>query len=70
MVMSGTMSLGMLVAFLAYRDQFATRVKNLISTGFQLQMLSLQLTRLADIVLAEPEQEVGGAANISATIVD
>ena len=67
MVMSGTMSLGMLVAFLAYRDQFATRVRNLISTGFQLQMLGLQLTRLADIVLAEPEQEVGRAANISAT---
>ena len=41
MVMSGTMSLGMLVAFLAYRDQFATRVLNLIGTGFQLQMLSL-----------------------------
>ena len=67
MVMSGTMSLGMLVAFLAYRDQFATRVRNLIGTGFQLQMLSLQLTRLADIVLAEPEQGVGGVSNISPT---
>src|SRR4029077_20808828 len=29
MVMAGTMSLGMLVAFLAYRDQFASRVKDL-----------------------------------------
>ena len=67
MVMSGTMSLGMLVAFLAYRDQFATRVINLIGTGFQLQMLSLQLTRLADIVLAEPEQEAGRAAEMSPT---
>jgi ATP-binding cassette, subfamily B, bacterial CvaB/MchF/RaxB len=66
MVMSGTMSLGMLVAFLAYRDQFATRVLNLIGTGFQLQMLSLQLTRLADIVMAEPEQEVGRSAKASA----
>jgi ATP-binding cassette, subfamily B, bacterial CvaB/MchF/RaxB len=66
MVMSGTMSLGMLIAFLAYRDQFASRVKNLIGTGFQLQMLSLQLTRLADIVMAEPEQEVGRAANVPA----
>jgi ATP-binding cassette subfamily B protein RaxB len=68
MVMSGTMSLGMLVAFLAYRDQFATRIKSLIGTGFQLQMLSLQLTRLADIVLAEPEQGVSGVANISPTM--
>src|SRR5262249_46245206 len=56
MVLSGTMSLGMLVAFLAYRDQFAFRVGNLIGTGFQLRMLSLQLTRLADIVMAEPER--------------
>jgi ATP-binding cassette subfamily B protein RaxB len=67
MVMSGTMSLGMLVAFLAYRDQFAARVISLIGTGFQLQMLGLQLTRLADIVLAEPEQEVGRATEMSAT---
>jgi ATP-binding cassette subfamily B protein RaxB len=67
MVMSGAMSLGMLVAFLAYRDHFATRVQNLIGTGFQLQMLSLQLSRLADIVLAEPEQEVGRAPNLTAT---
>jgi ABC-type multidrug transport system fused ATPase/permease subunit len=66
MVMAGTMSLGMLVAFLAYRDQFASRVQNLISTGFQLKMLGLQLTRLADIVMAEPEHEVGCAANVSA----
>jgi ATP-binding cassette subfamily B protein RaxB len=66
MVMSGTMSLGMLVAFLAYRDQFATRVQNLIGTGFQLKMLSLQLTRLADIVMAEPEREIGRATDVSA----
>ena len=68
MVLSGTMSLGMLVAFLAYRDQFATRVISLIGTGFQLQMLSLQLTRLADIVLAEPEQDVSRAAEAPATL--
>jgi ATP-binding cassette subfamily B protein RaxB len=66
MVIAGTMSLGMLVAFLAYRDQFATRVQNLIGTGFQLKMLSLQLTRLADIVRAEPEHEAGRALNVSA----
>ena len=66
MVMSAKMSLGMLVAFLAYRDQFAMRVKNLIDTGFQLQMLGLQLTRLADVVMAEPEQELGRAAKAPA----
>ena len=66
MVMSGKMSLGMLVAFLAYRDQFPMRVRNLIDTGFQLQMLGLQLTRLADVVMAEPEQELGRAAKAPA----
>lgn len=66
MVIAGTMSLGMLVAFLAYRDQFAARVKSLIATGFQLQMLNVQLTRLADIVMAEPEEELGSAGNVPA----
>jgi ATP-binding cassette, subfamily B, bacterial CvaB/MchF/RaxB len=66
MVMAGTMSLGMLVAFLAYRDQFASRVKNLIATGFQLRMLNVQIDRLADIVMAEPEQGLVPAAKIPA----
>ena len=61
MVIKGAMTLGMLVAFLAYRDQFALRIGNLITTGFQLRMLNVQLTRLADIVRAEPEQEYGFA---------
>ncbi|MDQ6703614.1 MAG: peptidase domain-containing ABC transporter, partial [Pseudomonadota bacterium] len=66
MVMAGTMSLGMLVAFLAYRDQFAARVKNLITSGFQLRMLNVQIDRLADIVMAEPEQGLVPAANVPA----
>ena len=66
MVMAGTMSLGMLVAFLAYRDQFARRVNNLIASGFQLRMLNVQIGRLADIVMAEPEQGLVPAANVPA----
>lgn len=66
MVMAGTMSLGMLVAFLAYRDQFARRVNNLIASGFQLRMLNVQISRLADIVMAEPEQELVPAAKAPA----
>ena len=66
MVIAGTMSLGMLVAFLAYRDQFAARVKSLITSAFQLWMLNVQMGRLADIVTAEPEQELGPAANVPA----
>ncbi|NHN84960.1 ATP-binding cassette domain-containing protein [Acetobacter musti] len=54
-VMDGSMSVGMLVAFLSYKDQFAGRVGSLVSTGFKLRMLNIQSDRLADIVMTEPE---------------
>ncbi|GBR01833.1 peptidase domain-containing ABC transporter [Acetobacter oeni] len=54
-VMDGSMSVGMLVAFLSYKDQFASRVGSLVSTGFKLRMLNIQSDRLADIVMTEPE---------------
>src|SRR5690606_18077171 len=56
-VIDQNMSLGMLVAFLAYRDQFATRVGNLINTAFQLRMLNVQTERLGDSVMSEPEEQ-------------
>jgi ATP-binding cassette subfamily B protein RaxB len=59
MVMGNSMSLGMLVAFLSYRDQFSSRIGNLIASAFQLQMLNVQTDRLADIVRTEPENEGG-----------
>lgn len=55
MVISGHMSVGMLVAFLSYKDQFAGRLNSLISTGFKLRMLNIQTERLSDIVMSEPE---------------
>ncbi|WP_232630158.1 peptidase domain-containing ABC transporter [Methylobacterium sp. Leaf118] len=55
-VIDQSMSLGMLVAFLAYRDQFSARIGNLMQAGFQLRMLNVQTDRLADIVLTEPEE--------------
>lgn len=55
-VIHQSMSLGMLVAFLAYRDQFSQRVGSLIGSGFQLNMLNVQTDRLSDIVMTEPEQ--------------
>jgi ATP-binding cassette, subfamily B, bacterial CvaB/MchF/RaxB len=56
MVINGRMTLGMLVAFLAYKDQFASRIGNLITTTFQVRMLNVQTDRLADIVMAKPEE--------------
>jgi len=55
MVIEGSMTLGMLVAFLAYKDQFTTRVGGLIATAFQIRMLNVQAERLGDIVMATPE---------------
>ena len=46
----------MLFAFVAYKEQFAQRVSALIDKGVELKMLRLQGERLADIVLAAPEQ--------------
>jgi ATP-binding cassette subfamily B protein RaxB len=59
MVINGHMTLGMMVAFLAFKDQFAERVGSLITIAFQIRMLNVQSDRLADIVLAEPEAREG-----------
>lgn len=46
----------MLLAFIAYKTTFSGRVGSLINKFVELKMLRLQGERLADIVLAEPEQ--------------
>lgn len=55
LVLDGNFSVGVLLAFNAYKDQFNTRVSALIDKFFELKMLQLQGERLADIVLSEPE---------------
>lgn len=56
-ILGGDLSIGMLVAFLAYKDQFATRINGLVDTMLQFAMLSLHGERIADIALAEAEEE-------------
>ncbi|UMZ09502.1 peptidase domain-containing ABC transporter [Pseudomonas sp. MPFS] len=56
MVMNGQFSVGLLIAFIAYKTQFDARVGNLIDKFFELRMLQLQGERLADIVLHPPEE--------------
>jgi ATP-binding cassette, subfamily B, bacterial CvaB/MchF/RaxB len=55
-VMGGALSVGMLVAFLAYKDQFSARVGKLLDTLVRLGTLTVHGERIADIALAEPEQ--------------
>lgn len=55
-VLDGGLSLGMLLAFLAYRGQFDTRTTELIVKLIDLRLLRLDSERLADIVLTPTEQ--------------
>lgn len=56
MVIEQQMTLGMFVAFNAYRGQFSERFANLIALLLQLKILSLHNERLTDIALTVPEQ--------------
>lgn len=55
LVLDGNFSVGVLIAFTAYKGQFDTRVSGLIDKFFELKMLQLQGERLADIVLTAQE---------------
>ena len=57
LVMDHSFSIGMLFAFVAYKEQFARRISALIDKVVELKMLRLQGERLADIVLSEPEPQ-------------
>ncbi len=54
-VLDGAFSVGMLIAFIAYKDQFLKRVSELVNRLVDLRMLRLHAERLADIALTEPE---------------
>jgi ATP-binding cassette subfamily B protein RaxB len=54
-VMGGSLSVGMLFAFIAYKEQFNSRMSKLVDHFFELRMLRLQVERLADIVLQPVE---------------
>jgi ATP-binding cassette, subfamily B, bacterial CvaB/MchF/RaxB len=56
-VMGGVLSVGMLVAFLAYKDQFSQRIGKCLDTLVRLGTLTVHGERIADIALAETEQD-------------
>lgn len=55
LVLDVQLSVGMLLALLAYKGQLTARVAALIDKLLEIAMLRLQGERLADIVLTEPE---------------
>lgn len=55
LVLDNSFTVGMLVAYMAYKELFTQRVTVLIDRMMEFRMLRLHGERLADIVLAEPE---------------
>jgi ATP-binding cassette, subfamily B, bacterial CvaB/MchF/RaxB len=55
MVLDTSLTIGVLLAFIAYTNQFVARVSALINKLVDLQMLHLHADRLADIALFETE---------------
>ncbi|WGE47715.1 peptidase domain-containing ABC transporter [Actinobacillus equuli] len=57
LVIDNIMTLGMFIAFNAYRGSFSARIANLINVFFNLKILSLHRERVADIALSDIEEE-------------
>ncbi|PJF04218.1 peptidase domain-containing ABC transporter [Acinetobacter seifertii] len=56
LVIEGEFTVGILMAFIAYKNQFGGRVSSLIDKYVEVKMLSLHGERLADIVLTDQEK--------------
>ena len=55
-VLDNKFSVGMVFAFISYKDQFSQRMASLVDKLFELRMLRLHGDRVADIVMTEPEE--------------
>src|SRR5262249_51832995 len=55
LVLDGRFSVGMLFASVAYQEQFKPRITSRAARLYDFRMLSLQVHRLADVVLENPE---------------
>lgn len=64
LILGGEFSVGMLFAFMAYKQQFVSRATALIENGIALKMLGLHTERVADIALTEPEAETSDGVAI------
>ncbi|MGB0935884.1 MAG: peptidase domain-containing ABC transporter [Colwellia sp.] len=64
MVMANSLSVGMVLAFIAYKGQLTQRFGNLIEQIIQFKMMRLHLDRIADIALTEQELNREGEATL------
>ena len=59
LVLEGNFTVGVLMAFMAYKSQFDGRVAGLIDKFIEVKMLQIDVERLSDIVLTEQEKLYG-----------
>jgi ATP-binding cassette subfamily B protein RaxB len=70
-IIAGGFSIGLLIAFIAYKGLFLQRVSDLIDTAVELKMLGLHAERLADIALTAPEPAGGPQASpVAAPLIE
>ncbi len=67
MVMANSLSVGMLLAFIAYKNQLTSRFANLIEQIIQFKMMRLHLDRISDIALTEQEANREGEGSYLAS---
>ncbi|TGR41824.1 peptidase domain-containing ABC transporter [Mesorhizobium sp. M00.F.Ca.ET.151.01.1.1] len=60
LALQNVFSVGMLIAYLAYKDQFALRMAGLVDRAIEFRIMRLHGERLADIVQSEPESSNHG----------
>jgi ATP-binding cassette subfamily B protein RaxB len=61
-VLANQMTVGMLFAFVAYKQQFVSKASRLVEKIIEFRMLDLHLERLSDIAGTAPEAGLGRAA--------
>lgn len=59
-VINGELSVGMVIAFLSYKDQFFNRIFSLLDKILEFKLLEVHLSRLADIAFAKVEKNILG----------
>ena len=59
-VFNGKLSLGMVIAYISYKDQFFSRVFSFLDKILEFKLLEIQLARLADIAFEKEEKNTIG----------
>ena len=60
LIMKNEFSIGMLLAYISYRQQFVNKAQSMVDKVMEYKMISLHLERVADIALTKPEEDVIG----------